>query len=141
MKLGLRGYTGNKGAICMRFDYLDTSLCIVNCHLAAHKSKISNRNEHIKSILKQTVFSIKGKDLKIYEHDLIFWAGDLNYRIQSLDSCIIDEILTRKDLTTLLKYDQLNLERNKGSVLVDFKEAQINFPPTFKYKPESNEYS
>ena len=72
VKLGLMGYTGNKGAICIRFNYLDTSICIINCHLAAHKSKIKNRNEQIKSILKQSIFSVNAQEIKIYEHDYIF---------------------------------------------------------------------
>ena len=141
VKLGLGGYTGNKGAICIRFDYFDTSVCVVNCHLAAHKSKINNRNEHVRSILKQTLFNVNGKDLKIYEHDLVFWTGDLNYRIQGLDYSLIQENLLKKEYSTLLKYDQLSFERSKGKILFYFREAAISFPPTYKYKAESSEYS
>ena len=141
VKLGLGGYTGNKGAVCMRFDYLDTSICIVNCHLAPHKSKLNSRSEHVRSILKQTLFTVNNKHLKIYEHDLIFWTGDLNYRINGLDSSLIQKTLSEKKFPALLRYDQLNIERSKGKILFDFTEAAINFPPTYKYKAETNEYS
>jgi hypothetical protein len=33
VKLGFSGKIGNKGAVCLRFSYEDTSFCFVNCHL------------------------------------------------------------------------------------------------------------
>lgn len=141
IKLGLRGYTGNKGAICLRFDYHNSSILIINCHLAAHKSKIKSRNEHIKSILKQAIFSISNKEKRIYEHDHIFWTGDLNYRLQGLDHQKILETISKGDLNQLIQHDQLNLEKKSGSVLVDFNEGDLSFPPTFKYKKDTKYYS
>ena len=135
------GYTGNKGAICIRFNYLDTSICIINCHLAAHKSKIKNRNEQIKSILKQSIFSVNAQEIKIYEHDYIFWTGDLNYRLQDIETSLLEELLYAENYSLLLRYDQLLIEKKKGKVLLDFEESIIDFPPTFKYKIDSNEYS
>jgi hypothetical protein len=36
IKLGFRGYVGNKGALVARFDVCDSSFCAVNCHFEAH---------------------------------------------------------------------------------------------------------
>jgi hypothetical protein len=141
IKLGLRGYTGNKGSICIRFDYNDTSICIINCHLAPHKSKFKARNDHIKSILKQTVFNVNSQSVKIYEHDHIFWTGDFNYRIQGIELKNILDLIYSKDYTTLAKYDQLLNQMSEGKILFDFQEGPLDFPPTFKYKKYSNEYS
>jgi len=35
VKLGAGGSLGNKGAVCMRFIFADSSFCFVNCHLRA----------------------------------------------------------------------------------------------------------
>lgn len=141
IKLGLHGYTGNKGALCMRFEYFDSSFIIINSHLAAHKSKVKSRNEHIMSILKKTVFNVSNVERKIYEHDHIFWTGDMNYRIQGLNHSEIINLISRGDFQRLQQYDQLNIEKNSGRVLVDFSEGLLQFPPTFKYKKYTTDYS
>jgi len=37
----------------------DSSLCFVNCHLAAHQANISARNNDAATIIKETVFPCK----------------------------------------------------------------------------------
>jgi len=37
---GVGNLLGNKGAVMISFNYLHTSLCFVNCHLAAHQDKV-----------------------------------------------------------------------------------------------------
>jgi hypothetical protein len=125
----------------MRFEYFDSSFIIINSHLAAHKSKVKSRNEHIKSILKKTVFNVSNVERKIYEHDHIFWTGDMNYRIQGLDHNEITNLISRGDFQKLQQYDQLNIEKKSGRVLVDFSEGLLQFPPTFKYKKYTTDYS
>lgn len=39
IKLGFRGYVGNKGAVAVRFSLYDSSFCAVNCHFEAHAGK------------------------------------------------------------------------------------------------------
>lgn len=46
----------NKGAIVTRFLIGDSSLCFVNCHLAAHQNQYSARNNDIQQILKDASF-------------------------------------------------------------------------------------
>ncbi len=41
--VGLLGVAGNKGAVSFRFQYHDTTICIVNSHLAASQNNVSGR--------------------------------------------------------------------------------------------------
>lgn len=44
---------GNKGGVCLRLTIFNTSLCFVNCHLAAGKEKIDRRNQDFKEIVRK----------------------------------------------------------------------------------------
>jgi hypothetical protein len=101
VKTGLGGYHGNKGAIVTRFLIGDSSLCFVNCHLAAHQNQVSQRNNDIQQILKEVQFPIPpgqhlwnhgGDGSQILDHEMIFWNGDLNYRIDSSRNQVIQWI-------------------------------------------------
>lgn len=90
VKTGLGGYHGNKGAVVTRFLLEDTPFCFVNCHLAAHQNQISARNNDISQILKDCSFTALarkgawergGDGSLILDHEIVFWSGDLNYRI------------------------------------------------------------
>eukprot|EP00299_Pterocystis_sp_00344_P005082 c16408_g1_i1.p1 GENE.c16408_g1_i1~~c16408_g1_i1.p1 ORF type:complete len:541 (-),score=152.07 c16408_g1_i1:136-1620(-) len=75
----------------------------------------------------------------IFSHDVIFWFGDLNYRI----SLPAEEVRTKirdQDLETLLRYDQLTVERDHGNVFVGYEEAPITFAPTYKYDVGTDVY-
>jgi inositol polyphosphate 5-phosphatase INPP5B/F len=79
--------------------------------------------------------------LTILEHDLIFWIGDFNYRIDvSLSLEDIMELLQKENLHALRKKDQLNLERDQGNVFQGFEEALLTFPPTYKFQPGTDVY-
>jgi len=82
-----------------------------------------------------------GVDLTILEHDVVFWIGDLNYRIDE-DMAIeeVYDLLSKRDLSCLRDKDQLNIERNKGSAFRGFEEGEITFLPTYKYQPGTDEY-
>ncbi|CAG9322206.1 OCRL_2 [Blepharisma stoltei] len=140
VKLGFKGYTGNKGAVSFRFEIFDTSICLINCHLAPHKNQTILRNKHIKIISKETKFNLEdGRIKNLFEHDFIFFNGDMNYRLNTLTS---EEILRRiqaHDYRSLLDYDQLLNERRKQQMLADFTEGTINFRPTYKLTQDSIE--
>lgn len=42
---------GNKGGVAIGFDYLESSLCFVNSHLAAHQIMIKDRNYDVQEIV------------------------------------------------------------------------------------------
>jgi hypothetical protein len=129
----MKGYAGNKGAICMRFEYCNTGICIINTHLASQKSNLKNRNEQVKTILKKTLFEINERHLKISEHDVVIWAGDLNYRLQGISTEIIRDLVDNCNFKELLLYDQFLNQKIHEKILCEFIEPTINFPPTYKY--------
>ena len=47
---------------------------------------------------------------KIVDHDMVYWLGDLNYRINDFDSAEVKEILQGGKLEELLNADQLRLD-------------------------------
>lgn len=71
----------------------------------------------------------------ILQHDFVFWFGDLNYRITAVPADVVKELIKAGKYVSLVPADQLAEERAAGNVFVDFSEAPINFPPTYKYKP------
>jgi len=82
------------------------------------------------------------RDLQLLqEHELVFWLGDLNYRID--DSITTEEVfgsLERRDLESLRALDQLNLEIKKGTAFQGFCEGCLEFEPTYKYQPGTDNY-
>eukprot|EP00048_Salpingoeca_helianthica_P015319 m.226130 g.226130 ORF g.226130 m.226130 type:complete len:600 (+) comp16882_c0_seq1:14035-15834(+) len=64
--------------------------------------------------------------------DVIFWLGDLNYRIDMPRSTVIKAV-GRGEWAVLRTNDQLFKEQTAGRVFAGFTEGPIEFPPTFKY--------
>lgn len=159
--IGIMGIMGNKGGVAIRFRLYDTSLCFICAHLRPQKDAVSGRNLDAKNIFDKIVLpplerNVVGKiqggacrfwaftdidaQLSVGNHDLVFWLGDLNYRI---DRSSIQEVMAKAsspEWAELLDNDQLNMERNKGNVFVGFHESDLTFPPTYKYQPGTNTY-
>lgn len=82
-------------------------------------------------------FSSDGDEgLRISDHDMVFWMGDLNYRIEGLPNDIIKtRLLSEQGIESLKEYDQLRLQRNLGNVFAGYMEGRISFKPTYKFDP------
>lgn len=120
--------------------------------MAAHRENVEGRNSDYFNILSKAVFRDSGISegpllsttpgtYGIVSHDLVFWMGDLNYRI--VGEIPTEEVLRRtddNDIAFLLEHDQLNQERRSGKVFQGFEEGRITFPPTYKYQPGTNVY-
>lgn len=63
---GLRGMSGNKGAVGIRLDYHDTSFCFLTAHLAAGHSNVEERNADYRTIVNNLHFQ-KGKTISSHE--------------------------------------------------------------------------
>jgi hypothetical protein len=64
VKRGMNGHYGNKGAIVARFVVEDSSLCFINCHLAAGQGHKRARNRDLGAILEEkSVFGASGNVL------------------------------------------------------------------------------
>ncbi len=56
VKTGLKGNTGNKGGVAIRFLLHSTSMCFVCAHLAAGQSNIQERNNNYFDITRRISF-------------------------------------------------------------------------------------
>ena len=72
-----------------------------------------------------------GEDLTDrFDHTFIF--GDLNFRLD-ISRLHADWLISRKDYAQALGFDQLQNIMEHGDAFAGFNEADIKFPPTFKY--------
>ncbi|XP_054718871.1 type II inositol 1,4,5-trisphosphate 5-phosphatase-like [Uloborus diversus] len=130
---GLMGKLGNKGGVAVRLDYHLTTICFVNCHLAAHMEECERRNQDYSDICARIAFSQFKPPKSIKDHDHIYWMGDMNYRIMDLDCEQVKALIEKKCYSILLEHDQLTIQNKLKKVFVGFNESQINFAPTYKY--------
>lgn len=137
----LAGRVGNKGAVGISLKLGLSRLLFVNAHLAAHEGKVAERIanvEKIKSELKVDTFlspeDPRNKASDVTEaFDYAFWFGDLNFRVD-ISRRHADWLLMKKQYQDALAFDQLKkVMKEQPNVFKDFHEADIRFPPTFKY--------
>ena len=150
-RTGVGGFVGNKGASTIRFTLGNNSLCFINCHLIPHPENNLKRAQEIKHILETQYFersltSHFSIDMHVLAHDVLFFFGDLNFRLEGRSFSEVKQILTDDNgIDDLLKFDQLQLEQLKGSAseshLHYFMEAPITFIPSYKFEPNTDKYS
>ncbi|CAN0220286.1 unnamed protein product, partial [Laminaria digitata] len=81
------------------------------------------------------------KTKTVLQADIVFWIGDLNYRIaENVSDAQVFEMLRKDDLETLRNLDQLNLARATGDAFQEFQEGPLCFPPSYKYIPGTREF-
>ncbi|SCZ96871.1 BZ3500_MvSof-1268-A1-R1_Chr4-1g06804 [Microbotryum saponariae] len=153
VKTGMGGRYGNKGAILSRFVIDDTSICFINCHLAAGQTHRRQRDRDLVDILEEKsafseldarsfgAYALGSGGTTVFDHELVFLSGDLNYRIDARRDVVIQAV-REGNYDSLLSYDQLlqGLATNQTFRLRSFKEPPITFAPTYKYDPGTDEY-
>lgn len=154
---GILGH-GNKGAISTSLVVYDSSLCFVCSHLAAGAAHVARRKMDQQAILKNTVFSgtqkrgvVKedsgeGSEMKanssvmlIEDHDIVFWYGDLNYRIDMERDEVLGWIELGK-LEELYMRDQLFVQQKLGNAFAGYTELRPEFKPTYKLDVATGQY-
>lgn len=138
MTTGILGVMGNKGAVATRFRFHDSTFCILNAHFNAHQQNVARRNQDYRDIC-TIIFNLSDGPMTIFDHDNIFWLGDLNYRIDLPDE-VVREKIKAQQWDYLFQADQLNVHMKRGNVFTGFSEAPIAFAPTYKYVCGSPEY-
>jgi endonuclease/exonuclease/phosphatase family metal-dependent hydrolase len=84
VKSGAMGYTGNKGAVCVRFEIDNQNLMFINCHLMSGRRKDTQRLEQLGSILKASFANnLRQRGMGIENHQFAVVMGDLNFRIDA----------------------------------------------------------
>ncbi|KAM8873461.1 inositol polyphosphate 5-phosphatase K [Synchiropus picturatus] len=138
-RTGLGGYWGNKGGVSARMTVFGHPVCFLNCHLPAHMRNLEQRMEDFESILQQQQFE-GGAATGVLDHDVVFWFGDLNFRIEDYDIHVVKCAIDSNKLPLLWERDQLNMAKNTESILEGFLEGPLTFPPTYKFDVGSHTY-
>ncbi|WAR08975.1 OCRL-like protein [Mya arenaria] len=112
---GIMGMLGNKGGVGVRFSLHESTLLFINSHLAANQEEYERRNQDAFDI-ESKMFKRFPTPLTVKDHDVVFWLGDLNYRIDQ-DITVVKDCVAQGRLHNLLPHDQ----------------GEINFPPTYRY--------
>jgi len=127
----------NKGGVSVSLDVQGVSLCIVNCHLAAHIERCAQRIDDVRQILRKQKFK---NGYLILDHDYVFWMGDLNFRINDVSNPQTKMMIAQRHYTELVKHDQLQKAKLHGTIFKDFNEGSLDFDPTFKYDIGTDTY-
>ncbi|XP_053991917.1 uncharacterized protein LOC128883508 [Hylaeus volcanicus] len=138
LKLGFKGQMGNKGAIFLRLEIGDISFCFVNVHLSSGQEKARQRREQLQIILESNFQSRLPYSIK--DHDYILMGGDFNFRCSGSYHETI-KLVKQNNWKELLFYDQLVVgKRLRLAPFALVTESLINFPPTYKFKKEANQF-
>ena len=143
-----------QGALILRFILDDSSICLVNCHLAAGQTQTVNRNNDLTAILETAILPpdrgsssygtyISGGDgSMVLDNEICILNGDLNYRIDTMGRDTVVKAVKSNNLSKLLERDQLLVSQRRNPLFRAraFKECPIMFAPTYKYDVGSNNY-
>ncbi|KAK8956458.1 Type I inositol 1,4,5-trisphosphate 5-phosphatase 1 [Platanthera guangdongensis] len=137
--VGAMGYIGNKGSISVSMSIYQTQFCFICTHLSSGEKNGDElrRKADVQEIHRRTRFI--GLPNSIKNHEKIFWFGDLNYRL-NLPYKSVHNLISAKKWSELFEKDQLKQEFRKGGLFDGWKEGIINFPPTYKYGFNSENY-
>ncbi|XP_078523390.1 phosphatidylinositol 4,5-bisphosphate 5-phosphatase A [Lissotriton helveticus] len=138
-RTGLGGYWGNKGGVSVRMSLFGHMVCFLNCHLPAHMENSEQRMENFGSILQLQQFEGPLAN-GVLDHDVVFWFGDLNFRIEDYDMHFVKYAIDNSKLGLLLEKDQLTMAKSTEHVLKGFLEGPLKFPPTYKFDVGTNNY-
>lgn len=133
----------DKGGAAASLHMDDTTFCFVNAHFAANLNGNEKRIANYRHIVKSARFVKSGKS--IFDHDVVFWFGDLNFRLE-IPSCLSNDelrMLCSDDsaFKDMIVYDQLKRAMKLEIVFENFKEPEIlDFRPTYKYDINSDSW-
>ncbi|XP_030328234.1 inositol polyphosphate 5-phosphatase K isoform X1 [Strigops habroptila] len=137
-RTGLYGYWGNKGGVTIRMSLYGHTVCFMNCHLPAHMENTEQRLDDFEKILEM---QFEGENIpSALEHDVLFWFGDLNFRIADYGIHFVRESINNKRYNLLWEKDQLNMAKKKEAFLQEFIEGPLHFKPTYKFDLHSDVY-
>jgi phosphatidylinositol-bisphosphatase len=166
LKMKRRGYDNE-----MKSTSKTSRILLITGHLAAHVTNVDARNADYKRIVSEletqapirflhprrknadgSLADCDGTHL-LNSMDHVFFAGDLNYRIdlprEYVEQCIINIQRYRQTgaidhanllMTKLLRQDQLVQTIASGRAFTNFCEGKVTFLPTFKFDKGTSDY-
>ncbi|XP_067826092.1 phosphatidylinositol polyphosphate 5-phosphatase type IV [Heptranchias perlo] len=133
-----------KGAVGIAFTIFGTSFLFITSHFTSGQGKVYERMLDYNKTIEALALPRVVPDTNVYRSDPydvttrfdeVFWFGDFNFRLD-VKRAVIDELLrsgTKDSLSSILHYDELTKKLQEGSIFKGFKEAEINFLPTYKF--------
>jgi phosphatidylinositol-bisphosphatase len=157
---GIANRLGNKGGVKVGFSLGRTKVLFINAHLAAQQTKIEERTQDFKRILRDSPLRQTKEGHGVHdEYDRVFFMGDLNTRIaltrDVVDSKPVDPKKWTDANAELMENDELYRKLHSGSgpgigdaheddakigFWPQFQEAPIFFPPTYKFDTGTDTY-
>ncbi|XP_036342980.1 inositol polyphosphate 5-phosphatase K-like isoform X1 [Rhagoletis pomonella] len=141
-RTGFGGIWGNKGAVSIRFSLYGCALTFVVAHLAAHDHHLDERIEDYEQIMENHHYHVPHYR-EIYDHDYVFWFGDLNFRLMGDDSPaeVLANVKKEEVMSELIQRDQLLHVRTKLHKAFHLMHERLPaFPPTFKFHEGTSNY-
>ncbi|XP_061341404.1 type IV inositol polyphosphate 5-phosphatase 11 [Gastrolobium bilobum] len=136
---GCGGIIGRKkGAVAIRINYRGIQMVFISCHLSAHARNVGERNSQCRHI-SHSIFSKIWNPYARPAH-ITIWLGDLNYRLQGIDTYPARNLIEKDFHKRLLGKDQLLQEAGRGQIFNGFCEGTLTFKPTYKYNKGSSNY-
>lgn len=123
---GIMDTLGNKGSIGISFKVNETRLCFVCSHFASDTDKLQKRNSDYRSTKQRMKFEYNA-NLDYYDldnHDVVYWFGDLNYRLDKVSLNQTIEKIYSNEIDALIEFDQLTNQRSKMCVFDDYSEGK-----------------
>ena len=117
----------------IRFELDYTSLCFISSHLMPFLEETEMRNQEFHEIAVRAKFRFENRLAFVKDHDLVYWLGDLNYRLDELGPDEVKERIERNETDSLIAYDQLKRSQKLNKTFTGYNEAPITFRPTYKY--------
>ncbi|CAD7936889.1 unnamed protein product [Amoebophrya sp. A25] len=135
---GLGGLSGNKGAVLIKFQLLETRLCLLNVHLESGVGNAVVRYCQLVNILK--LGKVWNEERNRWNFDVVVCAGDFNFRLAK----------KRHRASQMASLQSLDKQRGLGrpgtasghqaKSYLALKELPIQFPPTYKLEPGTAQF-
>ncbi|XP_047328771.1 type IV inositol polyphosphate 5-phosphatase 11 [Impatiens glandulifera] len=127
-----------KGAVAIRINYKAFRLEFISCHLSAHAKNVEERNSQLRDI-RRALFA---KDWNPYGRtsQVTIWLGDLNYRLEGINTFPARSLIHSDLHQMLTENDQLLQEAERGEIFNGYFEGTLAFKPTYKFDIGSSTY-
>lgn len=92
---GFKNMMGNKGAVKIKFEFVDKTLVFINCHLHSGLNGVGKRNDDVMQIMSRLVYGESRPSQVIPDialPDMLVLLGDLNYRINGYKKSVVQAI-------------------------------------------------
>lgn len=163
IRLGFGGKLANKSAIVYTIEAGNTArIMLIGCHLTAHQEAKEERDKELRDLSalmyadrnieiassgnSSSAFNLADFDEQDFNEnetfrgiDYFILEGDLNYRIDLTKQETMN-LISKRDIRTLLDNDQLNHSRSEDPVIEKLKEGRIKFLPTYKFERGTQNY-